>query len=120
MKGLQTNFELQNGGFLLTSGSEKAKNAIWFFCIFEKLRVYTADFGGDFLSLVQKPVATLLLHRTIILGNIKRGIQTYVPTVKVNTVDIGYALDSRKDFSMLIGYSVTDENNVTTNEVTFI
>jgi hypothetical protein len=73
-KGLPCRFFLQDGRFQLASGTQKAKDAIWFYCIFDKFRIYTSDFGANFHTLVQRSVAFLFANRNLILGNLRRGI----------------------------------------------
>lgn len=120
MKGLQSRFTLKNGSFVLTKGIEKSRDSIWFYCIFDKFRVYSSDYGADFVSLVQKPIASLVLNRTLILGNLKKGIQKYVPNVNVNSIDIGYTSNDRRNYSMMIDYSSKQEDNVDVQDITFV
>lgn len=120
MKGLPCRFYLNKGRFVLTEGVEKSRDNIWFYCTFDKFRVYTSDFGANFVSLVQKPIAYLIMNRTIILGTLKRGIQKYVPNVKVRNIDIGYASKDRKDYSLMIEYDSVRENKMETHDVTFV
>lgn len=120
MKGLQTNFELKNGAFLLTEGVEKSRNNIWFFCIFNTFRVYCSDFGGHFLRLQQKPVSYIIENATIILGNLRKGIIRYVPNVQVRNIDIGYLSEDRKQYSVMIEYNSVLEDKTEINDVTFV
>lgn len=120
MRGLQTNFELQKGAFQLTEGVEKSRNNIWFFCIFNKFRVYVSDFGGNFLSLQQKPVSYLIMNATLLLGSLRRGIEKYVPNVTVRNLDMGYMSPNRKEYSLMIEYTSKEENKETINDVTFV
>ena len=120
MKGLPSRFEVTNGKFQLVEGVKKARENIWFFCIFDKFRIYTSDFGADFVSLMQKPIAYLIINKTIILGSLRRGIQKYVPNVKVRNIDIGYISKDRKDYSMMIEYDSVGEDKTKTQDVTFI
>lgn len=120
MKGLPSRFYLKNGRFVLTEGVEKSRDNIWFYCIYDKFRIYCSDFGANFVSLVQKPVAYLVMNKTLILGNLQKGIQKYVPNVKVNNIDIGYASKDRKEFVVKIDYNSVQENKTTINDVTFV
>ena len=120
MKGLSCRFQLRNGAFRLTGGSEKARDNIWFYCIFDKFRVYFSDFGGNFVSLVQKPVSYLQLNKTLILRKLQMGIEKYCGGVKVNGIDIGYFASNRKDYRMQISYSVKEEDNSVSQDVTFV
>lgn len=120
MKGLSCRFYIKNGKFALTEGVEKSRDNIWFYCIFDKFRVYTSDFGADFVSLMQKPIAYLIMNKTIILGLLKKGIQKYVPNVTVGNIDIGYISKDKKNCSMMIEYSFVREDKVETQDVTFI
>jgi len=119
MKGLTTNFYLIEGKFSLSEGAPKVDNAIWFYGIFNKFRVYASDFGADFVSLVQKPVGTLIINKAIILGNLRRGLQKYVPNTVIRKIDIGYSGNDRTNFSMVIEYSSVIENT-TIQGVTFV
>lgn len=120
MRGLPCRFRLKNGKFSLTEGIEKCRDNIWFYCIFDKFRVYTTDFGANFVSLVQKPITYLIMNRTIILGSLKKGIQKYVPDVSVKSIDIGYTSKNRRDFSMMIEYTSVQDNKTEIKDVTFI
>lgn len=119
-KGLQSRFYLQNGKFVLTQGVEKARDNIWFYCIFDKFRIYVSDFGANFVTLSQKPVAYLMMNETILLGTLKKGIQKYVPNVEVTNIDIGYTSKDRRSYSMLIEYNSIQEDNSEIKDVTFV
>ena len=120
MKGLNCNFQLNNGRFVLNEGVEKSRDAIWFYGIFDKFRVYTSDFGANFVSLVQKPISTLILTKTLIIGKLKNEIQTFVPSVRVKNIDIGYFANKRDEVKMLIEYSSVQENKTEIEDVTFV
>ena len=120
MKGLPCRFHLKNGKFVLTEGIEKSRDNIWFYCIFDKFRVYTSDFGANFVSLVQKPISYLIMNKTLILGSLKRGIQKYVPNVTVKNIDIGYTSKDRRSCSMMIEYSSVQGNKTEIQDVTFV
>lgn len=120
MKGLPSRFYLQNGKFVLTEGIEKCRDNIWFYCIYDKFRIYTSDFGADFVSLVQKPIAYLIMNKTLILGTLKKGIQKYVPNVSVKNIDIGYTSKDRRNYSMMIEYTSVQENKTKTQDVIFV
>lgn len=111
MKGLTTNFELSQGRFSLVEGSDKAKDCIWFFCIFDRFRVYCSDFGGNFVSLVQKPASSLLISRAIILNTLRKGILKYVGSISVKTIDIGYLASDRTNFHIAVEYIYKDDTN---------
>lgn len=120
MKGLPCRFSLKNGKFLLTEGVEKSRDNIWFYCVFDKFRVYASDFGANFVSLVQKPVAYLVMNKTLILGSLKKGIQKYVPNVTIKNIDIGYTSKNRKSYSMQIEYNSVQDDKTSIQDVTFI
>lgn len=120
MKGLSCRFHIKNGKFALTDGVEKSRDGIWFYCIFDKFRVYTSDFGANFVSLVQKPVSYLLDNKTIILGSLKKGIQKYVPGVTVRNIDIGYTAQNRRDYTMMVEYNSVQDNKTEIQDVTFV
>lgn len=120
MKGLSCRFQIKNGKFTLTDGIEKSRDNIWFYCIFDKFRVYTSDFGANFVSLVQKPIAYIVTNKTIILGSLKKGIQKYTPNVKVKNIDIGYTSNDRRNYSMMIEYDSVQEDKTKVQDVTFV
>lgn len=120
MKGLPCRFLIKDGKFQLTNGVEKSRDNIWFYCIFDKFRIYTSDFGVNFQTLIQRPIAYLIMNRTIILGTLKKGIQKYVPNVNVNNIDIGYLGNDRKNYSMLIEYDSVQDDKTTVHDVTFV
>ena len=120
MKGLPSDFQIVNGKFRLTEGAEKCRDNIWFFCVFDKFRVYTSDFGSSFISLVQKPISYILLNKTLIIGALKKKMTKYVPNVKVNQVDIGYLSSNRKEYSLMIDYSFKETDGTQVSDVTFV
>lgn len=120
MKGLPCGFTLKNGRFVLVEGVEKSRDNIWFYCVFDKFRVYTSDFGANFVSLVQKPIAYIFMNKTIILGSLKKGIQKYVPNVKVKDIDIGYTSANRREYTLKIEYDSVQEDKTRIQDVTFV
>lgn len=119
-KGLPCRFFLQDGRFQLASGTQKAKDAIWFYCIFDKFRIYTSDFGANFHTLVQRSVAFLFANRNLILGNLRRGITKYVEDVSIKDLDIGYVDNDRTHILLRVEYTSVEENKTTINDVTFV
>ena len=120
MKGLPCRLQLKEGRLALIDGVEKSRDGIWFYCIFDKFRIYASDFGTNFVSLVQKPIAYLIMNKTIILGTLKKGIQKYVPNVEVKNIDIGYTNKDRRNYSMMIEYDSVQENKTKIQDVTFV
>lgn len=120
MKGLTCRFQLHKGRFHLTEGTIKAKDALWFYCTFDKFRVYLSDYGADFLSLIQKPLTTLQLNRTLILGKLHKGVEKYVPDIEVKGIDIGYDVSDRTEYHLLISYEAILPDNTKISDVTFI
>ena len=120
MRGLQARFYLSKGKFVLTEGVEKSRDSIWFYIVYDKFRIYTSDFGANFVTLVQKPISALVQSRNIILGKLRTGIQKYVPNVLVRNIDIGYTARERKDFSLMIEYTSVQENKNNINDVVFV
>lgn len=120
MKGLPTDFQIVNGKFRLTEGTEKCRDNIWFFCVFDKFRVYTSEFGGNFVSLVQKPVSFLVLNKTLIVGSLMRKLEKYIPEARVDKIDIGYMSSNRKEYTLMIGYSLKENDGTQVSDVTFI
>jgi len=119
-KGLSTQFNLVEGRFLLTEGVEKARDGIRFYTIFDKFRVYLSDFGANFVSLLQKPASYIQANSTILLGVYRKGVEKYVPNVKVNTIDVGYLAGDRKTHVIKVDYSVKEEDKTETHDVTFV
>lgn len=109
-----------NGAFLLTDGVEKSRDNIWFYCVYDKFRIYLSEYGADFYSLVQKPVSTLIVNKNIILGRLQKGIQKYVPDVTVKNIDIGYSRKDRLTYSMVVEYDSIQEDKTTIKDVTFV
>ena len=120
MKGLQSRFMLNKGKFVLTEGIQKSRDSIWFYCIFDKFRIYTSDFGANFVSLVQKPIAYLVMNKTLILGSLQKGIEKYVPNVSVDNIDIGYTSTDKKTYSVMIEYNSVQEDKTEITDVTFV
>lgn len=112
MTGLNCNFNLDGGKFLLSSGKEKARDAIWFYCVFDKYRVYDSAFRSNFILLLQKPVSTIIMNRTIILGLLRKGIEKYVPSVEVKKIDLGTLPNDRKSLVALLEYNTIDTDNL--------
>ena len=120
MKGLMSRFHLKDGKFHLTDGVEKSRDSIWFYCVFDKFRIYSSDFGANLVTLVQKPIGYLLMNKTIILGTLQQGIQKYVPNVSIQDIDIGYTSSDRTKYSLRIEYNSTNEDKTTIKDVTFV
>jgi len=120
MKGLSCQCLINTEGrFQLISGVDKYRDAIWFFSIFDKVRVYSQDYGANFITLVQQPISSLLINRTILLGKLQRGIMKYVPGVAIMDLDIGYLGENRKDYVVKVDY-VYKEQGISVADVTFI
>lgn len=129
MKGLSCQLFLDSGKFSFISGVDKYRDAIWFYCIFDKVRAYNQDFGANLVSLTQQPVSTLLLNKNLIFGKIQKGIYRFVPGVYVEDLDIGSISESgsfptskamsRTDFVVKITYTCQEEGT-TLQDVTFV
>lgn len=119
-KGLSCRFTLSEGKFLLTEGTEKVQDNLWFYCIYDRFRVYFSDFFSGFSLLQQKPVGYLITNQTLILGRIKKGINRYVPGVTVDSIDVGYAGSDRKEYHLRISYTLNREDNTNIQDVTFV
>ena len=119
-KGLSTKIDLEKGRFLLTEGAEKTRDAIRFYTIFDKFRVYVSDFGSNFVSLLQKPASYIQANSTILLGVYRRGIEKYVPSAQVNSIDVGYLEKDRKTHVIKVDYSVKMEDKTEIQDVIFI
>lgn len=120
MRGLPSRFDIQNGRFVLTDGIEKSRDNIWFYCVYDRFRVYVSDFGANFVSLIQKPVGYLYLNKTLILGNLRSGIEKYVPNVTVKNLDLGYMSVDRKELSLMVEYTSVEESKMEVQDVTFV
>lgn len=120
MKGLESRFTLQQGKFVLTEGIQKSRDAIWFYCIFDKYRVYTSDFGARLHILLEKPISYLNANRTILLGRLSTGIAQYVPSVVVRSLDFGFTSQNKKSVSLRVDYDSVTEDKVKINDVTFV
>lgn len=120
MKGLSSRFNLTEGKFQLTDGVAKSRENIWFYCIFDKFRIYCSDFGANFVTLVQKPIGYLIMNKTILLGSLKKGMQKYIPNIKVKNIDIGYTSKNRRDYSMMIEYTSVQDDKNEIKDVTFV
>ena len=118
MKGLSVRFNIVDGKFALTSGVDKAKDNIWFYSIFNRVRTYFEDFGGNFLALTQRPVSSIKQYKVFILGNIQNGIEKYTDNVEVTKIDIGFT--DRKNMTMSVEFKTLDEENNIQRVVTFI
>jgi hypothetical protein len=112
---------MDNGKLALSSGSTKAQDDIWFYCVFDKLRVYTSDYGFNFRALEQRPTSFFLINRALITSTLKNGIEKYTNDLKVNSVDVGYdPADDNKQIRLLIDYSSVEENKTEVKGVTFV
>lgn len=109
MKGLPSRFNIVNGKFELVGGIEKSKDALWFYFIFDLIRVYVSDFGANIGLLLQKPTSQITLSKTLILASLKGGIRKYVPSVELNNIDIGYFQDDRKTLRMQVDFTTVVE-----------
>ena len=104
----------------MTDGVEKSRDNIWFYCVFDKFRAYTSDFGANFVSLVQKPTSYIIMNRTLILGALKKGIHKFVPNVRVKNVDVGYTSKDRTSYSVMVEYETIQEDKTKLQDVTFV
>ena len=124
MTGLATNFRIQNGRFSLSSGIEKARDSVNFYCGFDKSRIYLSDYGKNsvFLlhSLMQKPISYIQRNSTLILGMLQKELQRYVPNIKVKDIDLGYFPENRRQFLVKIEYTSIQEDKSEIDDVTFV
>lgn len=120
MKGLTSRFGVKNGKLVLTSGIDKSRDSIWFYCIFDRFRIYTSDYGYNFNALIQRPASSIVLNQTLITSQIRQGIEKYVPNVTVNSVDIGTVPPDRKTYHLLIEYASVEERNIVSTDVIFV
>lgn len=120
MKGLNTNFDLQKGRFLLSDGVEKVRDEIKFLLTFDKFRVYLLDYGEYLVYLCQKPVSYLQTNGNLLTRVIRSRIEKYVPTAKINRVDIGYVNNNRQQVNILINYEAIQDDKTTIEDVIFV
>jgi phage baseplate assembly protein W len=120
MKGLSTRFNLDNGKFQLSTGVEKSTDSIWFFSVFDRKRIYLPDFGGNFNNLIQKPTSFLVVSKSIIQNNIKTGVEKYVPSVELLSVDIGIFPTDRTTTVVKLEYVSVDDTNNKVKSVIFV
>ena len=124
MTGLATNFRIQNGKFSLSSGIEKTRDSVNFYCKFDKIRIYLSDYGKNsvFLlhSLMQKPISYIQRNSTLLLGTIQKELQKYVPNIKVKDIDLGYFPENRRQYLVKIEYTSIQEDKSEIDDVTFV
>lgn len=119
-RGLRCRFQLENGKIVLSSGKLLGSDSIWMYCIFDKFRIYTSDYGARIYQLLQRPTSYITQNRTILLRNLQIGINKYVPHVTLNNVDIGYFMHDRKTLRMMVDFSAEEESNIISNDVVFV
>ena len=124
MKGLTTNFIIQEGKFSLSSGVEKTRDSVNFYCGFDKSRTYLSDYGKNSVSLLhslmQKPISYIQRNSTLILGMLQKELQEYVPNIKVKDIDLGYFPENRRQFLVKIEYTSIQEDKSEIDDVTFV
>lgn len=124
MTGLATNFNLQNGRFSLSSGIEKIRDSVNFYCGFDKSRTYLSDYGKNSVSLLhslmQKPISYIQRNSTLILGMLQKELQKYVPNIKVKDIDLGYFPENRRQYLVKIEYTSVQEDKSEIDDVTFV
>lgn len=124
MTGLATNFSIQNGRFSLSSGIEKTRDSVNFYCGFDKSRTYLSDYGKNAVSLLhslmQKPISYIQQNSTLIFGTLQSELQRYVPNIKVKDIDVGYFPENRHHFLIKIEYTSIQEDKSEIDDVTFV
>lgn len=124
MKGLATNFTIQEGKFSLSSGVEKARDSVNFYFGFDKSRTYLSDYGKNSVSLLhslmQKPISYIQRNSTLILGMLQKELQKYVPNIKVKDIDLGYFPENRRQYLVKIEYTSIQEDKSEIDDVTFV
>lgn len=120
MKGLSCRFKLEKGKFQLSQGVDKCKDDVWFYCVYNKVRTYFSDYGGQFSSLIQRPTSMLIQNKIFIFGNLQKGIEQNVNNVVVKDLDIGYTPRDRKSYILVVSFTTIDDNNNPQNGVTFV
>lgn len=121
-KGLSCRFILDNGGFQLTGGGEKASDNVFFIMNYTFLRkIYDPDFNPGTAFMSQKPSTFLYAYKTLLLGRIKQSIEKYVNDVAVNSMNILFEYSDKKDFMIYIDYTHSEPGKtVNSYNVTFI
>ena len=60
------------------------------------------------------------MNRTLIIGNLQKGIKKYIPGVSVKTIDVGYFANDRTEYHLKIEYTSTDDKQNKIDDVTFV
>lgn len=112
---------MDNGKLGLSSGSTKASGDIWFYCTFDRMRVYSPNYGFNFHSLVQRPASFFIVNRALIVSTLQNGIEQNTNDLRVLGVDVGYdPSDSRRDLTLRIEYAAVEESKTEVQGVTFV
>lgn len=103
-KGLSQKFQLTSGRFTFTEGADKAKDNLSFFMSFIFVRrIYMTAFNPDIGWIVQKPASMVLSLKTLLLGNLQKKIVTYIPDIKVESMDTLFDR-ANKEYAVFIRY----------------
>lgn len=112
---------MDNGKLGLSSGSTKASDDIWFYCTFDRMRVYSPNYGFNFRSLVQRPASFFIVNRALIVSTLQNGIEQNTNDLRVLGVDVGYdPSDSRRELTLRIEYAAVEESKTEVQGVTFV
>ncbi len=123
LKGLSCRFNLENGKFVLSGGTDKTKDNLLFLASFNYVtKVYDPDFNLGVSTLLQKPTSYLNTYKPLLLGLIKRVVLKYVPNIELLNIDIQYQLGSpERKYLLVINYKYKfSQNDAEETIVTFI
>ncbi len=110
MKGLPTNFQLQNGKFLLTEGAEKAYDRLYMLVSYDKFREAVPDYAPGIIYMQQRPVSYLLQFQIILLGGISALIDKYCPEIRVDAIGFYQSTTDRRLINLSIAFTYLPTN----------
>ena len=121
-KGLSHRFTLRNGSFVLSEGSKKVKDSVFFILLFDAIpRVYYPDVSSKLLFLKQKPSSFISTYKTLILGRLRNIISKYVKNVSIVSLDlISYRAKGEKSVEIRVDYIYKGSVVVADSAVKFI
>jgi hypothetical protein len=120
-RGISHKFTLNNGRFEMKGGTEKVTDNLYFTLQFVGFfRIYYPDFVLNLSWLLQKTSSRIGAFKTLVLGNVKKSLDKYFPTVKIDGINTIYKYNDRKGFGIAITYSFRLEQETQYTAVTFI
>lgn len=119
LTGLNANMKLDRGKIVLSSDIDRHRDAIWFFCVFDKYRIYLSDFKSNLFSLLQRGHSYILRYRPILLGNLQTGVEKFTKGIKVNRIEFG-TFEGQKDLVVAVDYTSEVVEDTDNTDVIFI